>query len=876
MELLRLDDGIDLQPPQEREKVMENFRHGGNLNHLMNLSGLSAEEILDFSANINPVGLPEWFRPVVSSTLASVVHYPDPESADLVKAAVERYGCSPDQVLVGNGSSEVLHLLPRALGKKRAVILAPSYVDYATAAEAADLKVDYVFLKEIDHFLPDLRRLEPMLSGDELVFVCTPNNPTGLLVNAEHLREIATRNPSNLFIVDEAFGDFVEGMDSLTSARPPNVVVLLSLTKIYAIPGLRLGLAICESEIVKSIKRIQPTWSVNSIAQVVGSAALRDSHYVKRTRSFVRQQREALENDLKSISGLTVYPGRANFLFVRIDRKDLDAFELASRVLRDGIAIRVCENFQGLDKRFFRVAVRTEEQNQKLCSSLKKAMGTAHKPYRKSKPPALMFQGTSSNAGKSVLTAALCRILLQDGYKVAPFKSQNMSLNSFVTRSGGEMGRAQVLQAQACRLDPGVRMNPILLKPNSDTGSQVIVCGKPVGNMDVMEYVRYKPEVFAAAKTAYDSLSVDFDVMVLEGAGSPGEVNLKHHDIVNMQMARYAQAPVLIVGDIDRGGVFASFIGTMEVLAEWERAMVAGFVVNRFRGNRELLNDAFDYTLLHTGRRVLGVVPYLQNLGLPEEDSVSFKAGLFDDKREVDDSVELAVVDLPHISNFTDFDAFRQEPDVRLKIVRSHEDLNGPDAVILPGSKNTIGDLEYLKSRGIDSKLRELAAKGTEIVGICGGFQMLGGEIADPYGLESGGKSFCGLNFIDVVTVLAPEKTLTRVSGVHVASNLTVHGYEIHHGQTECVGTCPVVELERGGTDGASSSDGSIWGTYLHGIFDADEFRRWFIDKLRRQRGLKPQGKICSFYDLEPALDRLAETVRNSLDIKRIYRLMGM
>ena len=855
---------------------MTSFKHGGNLKHLMNLSGLSAEEILDFSANINPMGLPEWFRPVVSSTLASVVHYPDPECADLINAGAERYGCSPAQVLVGNGSSEILHLLPRALGKKQAIILAPSYLDYATAAEVAGLEVDYVFLKEIDQFFPDLRRVESILRGGELVFICNPNNPTGLLVDTQHLREIATRNPSTLFIVDEAFGDFVEGMDSLTRDRPQNVIVLLSLTKIYTIPGLRLGLAIGEPKIVESIKRIQPTWSVNSIAQAVGSAALRDSHYVEQSRSFVRQQREALEIELKSISGLTVYPGKANFLFVRIDRKGLDAIKIAGRVLRDGIAIRVCENFQGLDKRFFRVAVRTYEQNNRLCESLRKAMGVAHKPFKKSKPPALMFQGTSSNAGKSVLTAALGRILLQDGYRVAPFKSQNMSLNSFVTRSGGEMGRAQVVQAQACRLEPDVRMNPILLKPNSDTGSQVIVCGKPVGNMDVMEYVRYKPEVFAAAKASYDSLSADFDVMVLEGAGSPGEVNLKHHDIVNMQMARYAEAPVLIVGDIDRGGVFASFIGTMEVLAEWERSMVAGFVVNRFRGNKDLLNDALVYTLLHTGRPVLGVVPYFPDLGLPEEDSVSFKGGLFDDQRESNDSVEVAIIDLPHISNFTDFDAFRTEPDVRLKIVRNRDDMNQPDAIILPGSKNTIGDLEYLKNRGIDSKLRELADNGTEVVGICGGFQMLGDGISDPHGLESGGKAFEGLRFLDVTTVLAPEKTLTRVSGLHLESNLPVRGYEIHHGQSQCSATRPIVELGRGGVDGAGSLDGRIWGTYLHGIFDADEFRRWFIDKLRKRRGLKPIGKIRSVYDLDPALDRLAESVRSSLDMKQIYKLMGL
>jgi cobyric acid synthase CobQ len=276
-----------------------------------------------------------------------------------------------------------------------------------------------------------------------------------------------------------------------------------------------------------------------------------------------------------------------------------------------------------------------------------------------------------------------------------------MSLNSFVTGDGGEMGRAQVVQAEACRLDPDVRMNPVLLKPTGDTGAQVILLGKPVGNMDVEQYIRYKPEAFQAAREAYDSLAREFDVMVLEGAGSPAEVNLKHHDIVNMAMARHAGSPVLLVGDIDRGGVFASFVGTMEVLAEWERALVAGFVINRFRGEKSLLREAIDYTQRHTGIPTLGVVPYLRDLGLPEEDSVTFKSQPRDGIQATGERVEIALIDLPHISNFTDFDALRIEPDVHLRIVRQTQDLQKPDAVILPGSKNVIGDLDYLQQNGL-------------------------------------------------------------------------------------------------------------------------------------------------------------------------------
>lgn len=488
------------------------------------------------------------------------------------------------------------------------------------------------------------------------------------------------------------------------------------------------------------------------------------------------------------------------------------------------------------------------------------------------KTPAIMFQGTCSNAGKSVLTAALCRILLQDGLRVAPFKAQNMSLNSFVTREGGEMGRAQVVQAQAALLDPDVRMNPVLLKPSSDTGSQVILLGKPVGNMTVNDYLAYKPQAFLAVQAAYDSLAAEYEVMVLEGAGSPAEVNLKAHDIVNMPMARYAEASVLLVGDIDRGGVFASFVGTMEILDDWERELIAGFVVNRFRGQKSLLAEALTYMEKRTGKPVLGVVDYLANLGLPEEDSVNFKAGLFSPRRPAGEHVTLALVDLPHISNFTDFEPFLAEPDLFVKIVRSPADLTDADAVIMPGSKNVIADLKWLFSSGLAEAIKTYDG---EIVGICGGFQMLGQSIDDPYRIESGGESLTGLGLLELVTVLEKDKTLTRQSGVHLTSGLEVHGYEIHHGQSRAEEARDIIRFGNGEKGGMANESQSVWGTYLHGIFDADPFRRWFIDRLRQKKGLTPLKTTQAAYDLEPAFNRLAEAVRSQLDMDAIYRLLG-
>ena len=857
---------------------MEQHRHGGNLQQLATASGKLQREILDFSANINPLGPPEWLRSVISSHVSALVHYPDPDALMLIDAVAAHYKIPADEILVGNGSTEILYLLPRALPKARAVIPVPAYADYERAADLSGLSVEKVFLKEHQGFRLDVAQLESKLKGDELVFLGQPNNPTGLPCDVQALRDLVGKHPATVFIVDEAFADFVEGLDRLASNRPANVVVLCSLTKFYAIPGLRLGCAMADRTTAEKVRRTMPPWTVNTLAQAVGVAALQDADYTKQTRTLLRHLRERLTAELLAIPSLTVYPGAANFLLLRLDRTDIDAPTLARRLLAKGLAIRVCDNFDGLDARFFRLAVRTEEENLRLCQALSETLGIpGRRPAGARRTPAIMFQGTSSNAGKSILTAALCRILLQDGYRVAPFKSQNMALNSFVTRDGGEMGRAQVVQAQACRLDPDVRMNPILLKPSSETGAQVIVGGQPVRNMDVMQYIRFKPEAFARAKEAFASLCQEHDVIVIEGAGSPGEVNLKQHDIVNMRMAQYAAAPVLLVGDIDRGGVFASFVGTMEVLAEWERKLVAGFVINKFRGKQELLDDALAFTLRHTGRPVLGVIPYLSALGLPEEDLVGFKSGDFDAPSSREHAVEIAVIDLPHISNFTDFDALRIEPDVQVRIVRSPRELNQPDAVILPGSKNVIADLAHLRRTGLDRPIADLARQGkVEVIGICGGFQMLGEEISDPYGIESGGATLQGLGLLPVRTVLAREKTLTRVEATHLPSKLTVRGYEIHHGQTASDGLAPAVRRRDGEAIGAGLEHGRIWGTYLHGLFDADEFRRWFIDQLRVRRGLPALGKVCASYDLEPAFERLAAAVRACLNIKDIYRMMGL
>ncbi len=490
---------------------------------------------------------------------------------------------------------------------------------------------------------------------------------------------------------------------------------------------------------------------------------------------------------------------------------------------------------------------------------------------------ALMIQGTGSNVGKSILVAGLCRIFLQDGFRVAPFKSQNMALNSFVTRKGGEMGRAQVVQAQACRLEPDVTMNPILLKPTTDVGAQVILMGKPVGNMSVEEYIDYKREVFPGVVDAYRELAEGYDIIVMEGAGSPAEINLKEHDIVNMKMAHAAGAKVILAGDIDKGGVFASLVGTMELLDEEEREKVKGFVINKFRGRVELLEPGLDFLTGKTGIETLGVIPYMDNLALPQEDSVEFKSGLPGEaKPRGNDCVNIAVMDLPHISNFTDIDPFYLEPDVKIRVVRSGQPIGNPDAVILPGSRNVIADLKKLHDEGYGRQLHELALKGAAVVGICGGYQMLGSVIRDPHHIESSRMLANGMKLLEVTTSLTPEKKLTQVKGRHMGSGFRVLGYEIHHGETEKGGLCAMFELEGGRLDGSVNPRGNVWGTYIHGVFDRDEFRRWFIDGLRTRRGLQPLGEVQARYDIEKELDRLAGVMRRRLRMDNIYRMLGL
>ncbi|MNZ31956.1 Cobyric acid synthase [compost metagenome] len=517
----------------------------------------------------------------------------------------------------------------------------------------------------------------------------------------------------------------------------------------------------------------------------------------------------------------------------------------------------------------------------------------------------LMIQGTASDVGKSVIVTALCRIFLQDGYSVAPFKSQNMALNSYVTVDGREIGHAQGIQAEASGLLATTDMNPILIKPTGEMHSQIVVHGKPHSHLSAVKYREdFLPYAKPLVMEALGRLRDSYDIVVMEGAGSPAEINLKHRDIVNMNLAEWADAPVVLVGDIDRGGVFAFLVGTLELLEPSERKRVKGFIINKFRGDISLLKPGLDWLEQRTGIPVLGVLPFVPDLDIEAEDSVvldSYSSAVHKDK-----DIDIAVIRYPRISNFTDFDIVAAEPDVSLRYVTKSSDLGNPDVIILPGTKDTIGDLAFVREQGIDMAIQEQLKQNshTALVGICGGYQMLGEELLDPEAVESAGPRFAqGLSYLPLVTTFHSGKTTRRVEGLTIEDislplypsdgEIPVSGYEIHAGDTEITAGSPsssrynneqlmhlfkIREEDNKNEyrhEGVVTSDGRVFGTYIHGLFHNDAWRRAWLNGMRTNKGLAPlNGTFTSETRKEAAFNRLAEHVRNHLDMDQIYRIM--
>lgn len=496
----------------------------------------------------------------------------------------------------------------------------------------------------------------------------------------------------------------------------------------------------------------------------------------------------------------------------------------------------------------------------------------------------IMLQGTASSVGKSILVTALCRIFKQDGYKVVPYKSQNMSLNSYITLDGKEMGRAQVLQAYAAGLEPQAYMNPILLKPTGDKKCQVIVNGKVWGNTTAMEYHNLKIQFKDMLKEEFKKLEDEFDIVVMEGAGSPAEINLRDRDIVNMGMAELVDAPVLIIGDIDKGGVFAALAGTMLLLKDDEKTRVKGTIINKFRGDVDILRPGIDMLEDIIKIPTFGVVPYWR-LALEDED------GAVEFNKKVTAPVDIAVIKLPRMSNFTDIDALKNEEDISVRFVTKVDEFGEPDLVIVPGTKNTIEDLNYLRQCGLEEKIKE-HGRENYVIGICGGYQMLGKKLSDPHKTESSIEEIDGMGLLDVETIFEEEKVMTRVNATAINKNSDflikefdgdVYGYEIHMGKCAYGNEAePMFNIfnENGHSanylDGAINKEGNVMGTYLHGVFDAVTFREFICNKLRNKKGLESK-KAFEYESLrERELDKLADVVRKSLDMDKVYEIMGI
>ena len=493
----------------------------------------------------------------------------------------------------------------------------------------------------------------------------------------------------------------------------------------------------------------------------------------------------------------------------------------------------------------------------------------------------IMVQGTTSNAGKSLTVAALCRIFRQDGLKAAPFKSQNMALNSFITADGAEMGRAQVMQAEAAGIAPDVRMNPILLKPTSDCGSQIIVNGVARGTMAAKDYYPYKKQLIPDILQAYNSLAEEYDVIVIEGAGSPAEINLRENDIVNMGMAEMVDAPVLLVGDIDRGGVFASLYGTVALLQPEEQKRIKGLIINKFRGDVDILKTGLDMMQDKLPIPFVGVIPYL-HVDIDDEDSLSERL----QSKQTPALLDLAVIRLPRISNFTDFAPLERIPGVSVRYVTRAAELKQPDLILLPGSKNTMDDLKWMRQNGMEAAIKQYAAAGKPVFGICGGYQMMGLTLSDPAHVEAGG-AMDGMGLLPVHTTFCADKTTTQVHGAigHLTgmfaalTGVHIDGYEIHMGETTYEPEADnFSEIQRGTrpvVDGAQC--GSCYGTYVHGVFDREEVSRTLVTALLESKGLSVHD--VQTFDAETykqqQYDLLADAVREALDMDTIYRILN-
>ncbi|MBR0032327.1 MAG: cobyric acid synthase [Treponema sp.] len=872
--------------------------HGGN--HTKD--GINDCRTIDFSASISPLGMhPAAKESLCASALKaeSLVLYPEPSSEGLRTLLGEFWSFPCGQIVCGAGGADLIHQIPLAADKtKSAVILEPSFSEYESALLAAGFSERQILHAKSSAFVSE---------NFSVIFACSPSNPLGEVLSFEEIAGIERECEKNnaVFVLDACFSQFseesLEILEKIIARRAEfkRLVVLNAFTKFYGMAGLRLGYALCfGGEFCSKLGKSMRPWAVSSVAESCAKSVLKKelserarggySSWEKKMRAFVQEEKNRFYEFFDK-NKITYKKGAANYFLC--DSAFIPAAEIEKidecKVKLGDLVLRSCSDFFGLGGSWLRISVKSHEENDRLLCEFNKFVTkdnfscSENKHCYQKKASVIMIQGTMSNAGKSLLVAALCRIFRNDGYSVAPFKSQNMALNSGVTASGLEMGRAQILQAEASGIEPDVRMNPILLKPSSSCGSQLIVGGEVQGFMSAKDYFSYRKELIPKIMESFRSLSSEHDIIVVEGAGSPAEINLKENDIVNMGLASLLDAPVILCGDIDRGGVFASLYGTYALLSEAERRRIKGFVINKFRGEPKLLAGGLTQIESLTGIPVLGVVPFIENLLLEDEDSLSEK---FLAKKNLSESkINVFIVKLPYISNFTDFDVFFSLDFVSVRFFESEsefsrlsEELGEADVLILPGTKNTIFAMDFLRRTKIDGIIKSFARE-KPVIGICGGFQLLGESLCDSEGCEGGLKkeTVLALRLLPVRTFFTDEKIRRRVletiSGADgffsFLCGKKISGYEIHQGRTI---------FSSGGAIGSCVCSGTVLGTYAHGFFDSPGILRGILKKLceRKKISLPEFDDFSSVRERE--FSRLEKTVRESVDMEKIYSIMGL
>jgi adenosylcobyric acid synthase len=863
------------------------LEHGGRLRRAAREYGIPLADWLDLSTGISPFG---W--PVPPPPAEAWRRLPEDDDG-LAEAACAYYGAP--HVLPVAGTQAAIQALPRLRGPSRVGVLAPGYAEHAQAWERAGHRVERRASSEL---------LDAAGDYDVRVLI-HPNNPTGERFDPQRLRQAhaALAARGGWLVLDEAFMDASPDDSLCAHADREGLIVLRSAGKFFGLAGARAGFVCAAPALLDALREELGPWALAGPSRHALRLALADRAWQAQARGRLRAAGEQLSGLLKR-HGLPPAGGCASFQWCRHEAAAAIHRALAQR----GILARLFDDPPSLrfglppdaaalarlaaalaeveplsrrergggegtaEARPVRTAVPSSGAARHLPRSSKPTPSMASPrvlPAGEGKAAArvLMVQGCTSDAGKSTLVAALCRWLHRQGVRVAPFKPQNMALNSAVTADGGEIGRAQAVQAQACGLEPHTDFNPVLLKPDSDAGAQVVVHGRAVARLDARGYHAYKRTAMEAVLASHARLVAQYEAVVVEGAGSPAEINLRANDIANMGYAEAVDCPVVLVADIDRGGVFAHLVGTLALLSDSERARVAGFVVNRFRGDLALLQPGLDWLERETGKPVLGVLPYLHGLLLEAEDALPRAAAAKPQAR-----LKVAVPALPRISNHTDFDALRAHPQVDCAFVGPGEPPPACDLIVLPGSKATRADLDWLRAQGWQEAIARHLRHGGKLLGICGGLQMLGAAIHDPHGVEGAPGSSQGLGWLALDTVLEPHKQLRRAEGRLAFADAPVRGYEIHCGVSRGEALArPFARLADGRADGAVSADGRVAGSYLHGLFDHPAA----LHAMLSWAGLRDAAPLDVRALREATLERLADAVEQHLDTRRLRELLG-